>query len=209
MDILNKNKIIQDLNFQNLLTVSKILFNIEHFICYGTLLGITRGKKIIYGDDDVDLLINYKFKKKVLRKMKSYKIFKLNKKVTNKYFAQFTRKKNEIITRVDFYFYINNPKNSYVIEKHNFLSNFKDPKFSIHFPKKFIFPIKKDKNHKIISLPKRPEKLCQFLYGTDWKRPLKKNISYRMEIVNNKPLLIKRSYLGSITRWFKSQLSLI
>ncbi len=204
-----KNKNFQNINFQNLITVSNVLSKIEHFICYGTLLGMTRDKNIIHGDDDVDLLINYKYKKKVLKKMIYLKSFKINKKVSNKFFVQYIKKNTSHASYVDFYFYINNPKNSYVIEKHNFLSNFKDPKFSIHFPKKFIFPIKKDKNHKIISLPKRPEKLCQFLYGTDWKRPLKKNISYRMEIVNNKPLLIKRSYLGSITRWFKSQLSLI
>ena len=80
--------------------------------------------------------------------------------------------------------------------------------FAIHFPKKFIFPIKKDKYYKTICLPNKQEKLCQFLYGLDWKIPLKKNISYRMEIVNNKPLLIKRSFLGSITRWLKSQLSI-
>ena len=95
-----------------------------------------------------------------------------------------------------------------LFEKHNFLSNFKDPKFSIHFPKKFIFPTKKDKYYKIVSLPKKPEMMCHFLYGVEWKTPLKKNISYRMEIVDNKPLLIKRSFLGSLTRWFKTKLSI-
>ena len=198
----------QNVNFQNLLAISKILYKIEHFICYGTLLGMTRDNKIIPGDDDVDLLINYKYKTKVLKKMILNKSFKINKKVSNKFFVQYIKEDKNITSFVDFYFYINNPKNKYIIEKHNFLSNFQDPKFSIHFPKKFIFPIKKDKYHKIISLPKKPEKLCQFLYGVGWKIPLKKNISYRMEIVNNKPLLIKRSFLGSITRWFKTKLSI-
>ena len=39
-----KNKFFQNLNYKNLLLISKILINIEHFICYGTLLGITRDK---------------------------------------------------------------------------------------------------------------------------------------------------------------------
>ena len=60
----------------------------------------------------------------------------------------------------------------------------------------------------IVSLPKKPEMMCQFLYGVEWNTPLKKNISYRMEIVDNKPLLIKRSFLGSLTRWFKTKLSI-
>ena len=169
---------------------------------------MTRDNKIIPGDDDVDLLINYKYKNNVLKKMISNKSFKINKKVSNKFFVQYVNEDIGITSFVDFYFYINSPKKNYIIEKHNFLSNFKDPKFSIHFPKKFIFPIKKDKYYKRVSLPKRPEKMCQFLYGTEWKTPLKKNISYRMEIVNNKPLLIKRSFLGSITRWFKTKLSI-
>tara|TARA_B100000579_G_C22637368_1_gene759693 strand:- start:44 stop:670 length:627 start_codon:yes stop_codon:yes gene_type:complete len=207
MHVSYKKKIIQDLNFQNLLTVSKVFSNIEYFICYGTLLGLTRSKKIIYGDDDVDLLINYKFKKKAIRKMNMLKIFKLNKKVSNKYFAQFINKKNEFITYVDFYFYINKSNHDFIIEKHNFLSNPNDPNFSIHFPKKIIFPIKNDKKFKNICIPNKPKDLCKFLYGYNWKTPLKKNIGYRMEIVNNKPLLIKRSLLGSLTRWLKKKLS--
>tara|TARA_B100000029_G_scaffold266316_1_gene262279 strand:- start:2394 stop:3020 length:627 start_codon:yes stop_codon:yes gene_type:complete len=208
MYISYKKKIIQDLNFQNLLTVSKIFSDIEHFVCYGTLLGLTRNKKIIYGDDDVDLLINYKFKKKALRKMNMHENFILNKKVCNKYFAQFINKKNEFLTYIDFYFYTDKSNQDFIIEKHNFLSNPGDPNFSIHFPKKIIFPIKREGSFKSICIPSKPKNLCKFLYGDDWKKPLKKNISYRMEIVNNKPLLIKRSFLGSITRWFKNKLSI-
>ena len=207
MYISYKKKIIQNLNFQNLLKISKIFSGIEHFVCYGTLLGLTRNNKIIYGDDDVDLLINFKFKKKVLRGMNMHKTFKINKKVCNKYFAQFINKKNEFITYVDFYFYTNKSKQDFIIEKHNFLSNPNDPNYSIHFPKKIIFPIKKHRKYKNICIPNKPENLCRFLYGDEWKIPLKKNISYRMEIVNNKPLLIKRSFLGSVTRWFKKKIS--
>ena len=203
MYISDRNKIIQDLNLQNLLKISKIISGIEHFVCFGTLLGLTRNKKIIYGDDDVDILINYKSKKKVLRKMNLYKTFKLNKKVSNKYFVQFSNKKKEFTTYIDFYFYTKKSNENFIVEKHNFLSNPNDPNFSIHIPKKIIFPIKKDKTFKNICIPRKPEKLCKFLYGDDWKIPLKKNISYRMEIINNKPLLIKRSFLGSVTRWFK------
>jgi len=200
-----KNKNFQDLNFNNLLTISKIFYKIEHFICYGTLLGITRDKNIIKGDDDVDFLINYKNKNKVLKKMKSFKSFKLNKKVTNKFFLQFIKTDQGLKTFVDFYFYINNTNKNYIIEKHNFLSNIKNPKFAIHIPKKIIFPIKKDKNLKIISIPNKPKELCKFLYGDSWKTPLKKNFGYRMEIVNHKPLLIKRSYAGTLTRQFKKK----
>ena len=117
---------LQKLNFQNLKSVSNIIKNLEHFIFYGSLLGIIRDQNIIKNDDDVDFLINYKLKKKVLDKMKLYTSFKLNEKVSNKYFIQFTKRKNNLITFIDFYFYIKDPKKNYIIEKHNFLSNIND-----------------------------------------------------------------------------------
>ena len=88
----SKNK-LQKLNFQNLKSVSNIIKNLEHFIFYGSLLGIIRDQNIIKNDDDVDFLINYKLKKKVLDKMKFDNSFKLNEKISNKYFIQFTKKK--------------------------------------------------------------------------------------------------------------------
>ena len=53
---------LQKLNYQNLMTVSPLLKNIEYFIFYGTLLGIIRGNNIIKGDDDIDFLVNYNLK---------------------------------------------------------------------------------------------------------------------------------------------------
>ena len=61
----DKNK-LQELNFQNLISVSPLLKNIEYFIFYGTLLGIIRENNIIKGDDDIDFLVNHKFKKTLL-----------------------------------------------------------------------------------------------------------------------------------------------
>jgi len=42
---------LQKLNLQNLIFVSNLIKNIEHFIFYGTLLGIIREKNIIKGDE--------------------------------------------------------------------------------------------------------------------------------------------------------------
>ena len=88
-----KKETLQNLNFENLTIVSKILRNIEHFIFYGTLLGIIRDHNIIKTDDDIDILENNKFKVLVLKKMKLNNSFKLNKKVSNNYFVQFVKKK--------------------------------------------------------------------------------------------------------------------
>jgi len=205
--MIKQNK-LQNLNFQNLIFISKIIKDIEHFIFYGSLLGIIRDQNIIKNDDDVDFLINHKFKKVVLKKMKLNSSFKLNKKVSNEYFNQFIKKENNLISFVDFYFYIKDKKKKYIIEKHNFLSNINDEKFEIHIPNKLIFPIIKDKTYKIFNIPKNSKAICKFLYGDTWSKPLKKNTGYRMEIQNNKPLIVRRGYLGSLTRLLKEKLNI-
>ena len=200
---MNKQDKLQNLNFENLTLISKILKKIEHFVFYGTLLGLTRDKNIIKGDDDIDFLINLKFKKLILKKMKLNNKFKLNKKVSNNYFVQFIRTKEKMFSFVDFYFYIKDSKKNYIIEKHNFLSNISDKRYALHIPNKLIFPITKDKKFNTINVPNNSKAACKFIYGISWLKPLKKNTGYRVEVLNNRPLIIKRSYFGSLTRKIK------
>ena len=182
---------------------SKVLKKYSPFIFYGTLLGITREKNLIKNDDDVDVLVDFKYKKKVISKLNKVKNFKMNKNISNKYFIQFINNKDNVKTFIDFYFYINNKNKKYIIEKHNWLSTINSKNHEIHIPKKLVFPLKKIKGFQDIFFPNQGQKLCSFLYGDSWRSPLKKNTGYRMEIVNNRPKLIKRSFLGSITRSIK------
>ena len=183
--------------------ISKLLEKYSPFIFYGTLLGITRERSLIKNDDDVDILVDFKYKKKVISKLNKVKNFRVNKKIANTYFVQFINNKKNVKTFIDFYFYINNKDKKYIIEKHNWLSTINSKAHEIHIPKKLIFPLKKIKGFQNIFFPNQCQKLCSFLYGASWKSPLKKNTGYRMEIVNNRPKLIKRSFLGSITRLIK------
>jgi hypothetical protein len=80
------------------------------------------------------------------------------------------------------------------------LGNIEDKRFALHFPKKMIFPIMKGKR---FNLPNKPKIACLYIYGKTWSTPLSKNTNYRPEIINNKPVLIRRSFLGSLTRKFK------
>ena len=182
-------------NLNNLIFISKILKKFENFIFYGTLLGFVRDRNIIEGDDDVDILVNIKHKKKVLKAIKKQKYFKINQKKSNFYFIQLINRADNISTFVDLYFYVSDPKKKYIEEKHNFLSSVNLPSHSIHVPKKMIFPIKKNKKHLHINFPRMPRQLCKFLYGKEWITPMKKNSGYRMEIINHKPKLIKKVWL--------------
>ena len=196
---------LQKLNFQNLISISTLIKDIEYFIFYGTLLGIVRENNVIKGDDDIDFMVDYKSKKKLLKKMTLNKTFKINKKVSNDYFVQYIKKNKELNTFVDFYFYVKDSRNSYIIDKHNWMGNTKDKRFALHFPKKLIFPIVKSKK---FNMPKNPKAACVYIYGKTWSTPLTKNTNYRPEVVNNKPVLIRRSYLGSLTRKFKDILNI-
>tara|TARA_Y100001970_G_scaffold88358_1_gene111532 strand:+ start:693 stop:1307 length:615 start_codon:yes stop_codon:yes gene_type:complete len=201
-------KRIKEQNLKNLISISKMLKTIQHFVFYGTLLGLTRENDIIDGDDDVDFLVDIKDKKKLIKIMTKSKSFQLNKKNSNKYFIQYSLKRNNLETFIDFYFYQNKFSKNYIIERHNFLSNISNPNYALHIPKQNIFPIMKNKKFKLVCMPKHPEKMCEYLYGQNWKTPLKKNTGYRMEIVNNKPMLIKRSFIGYLTREIKKKLDL-
>ena len=45
-------------NFLNLKFFSKIISKIEHFVFFGTLLGLVRDGNLIEGDDDIDFYVN-------------------------------------------------------------------------------------------------------------------------------------------------------
>ena len=192
----------QKINLENLILISKILRDFENFVFYGTLLGLTRNNTIIKNDDDIDFLIDIKLKDAVLSKILSFTDFKINKTVENEYFVQFVSFKSNIKTFVDFYFYVDENKD-YIIEKHNWLSFVTSDKHSLHIPKKLIFPLKKSLELDFVKLPNKQSELCEFLYGSSWLKPLKKNSEYRIEIINNKPKLIKRSFVGGLNRKIK------
>ena len=185
-----KSKFIQNINLENLIFISNELKEFNPFVYFGTLLGLTRENNILKDDDDIDLCLNSKFRENVIKKLNNLNNFKINYKVCNKYFVQLTRTKNNINTFVDLYFYIDH--DNYIEEKHNF------------FASNLIFPLLKSKKYKNINLPNQSKDLCKFFYGEGWEKPMKKNSDYRFEIIDHKPILIKRSFFGSITRSLKN-----
>ena len=92
--------------FQNYLKTSIILF------FFGTLLGITRGRDLIEGDDDIDILAPIEHRKLIIHKINNIDGFKVNfDKDCNKsdYFLQIESSVNNRNSLIDFYFYENNP----------------------------------------------------------------------------------------------------
>lgn len=140
--------------------------NISIIPFYGTLLGIVRENNFIKNDDDVDILIDYKyydFCKKIILD-RGFKIIEDAKNNT----IQVIENKDD---KYDIYYYTY--ESDYVYIKVH------DQK--IH--KKYIFPLKEIffKNVKV-NLPNDSEKILKFLYGNDWKIPQSKKSPFHTEL---------------------------
>ena len=182
-------------NRANLVLVSKLLEDIDHFVFFGTLLGLTRELDLIDGDDDIDILAPIEKRDVVIQKISSVDSFKINfYKQCNKskYFLQVDSSVNHRSSLIDFYFYENKPDDDFVVDRWNFLGKYENTKFGMCIPKKLIFPLVQEEffNQKI-KLPACKELLCEWLYGESWRTPRMKNVSYVIRIIENRPLLIK------------------
>jgi hypothetical protein len=182
-------------NRTNLVLISKLLEDVDHFVFFGTLLGLTRELDLIEGDDDIDILVPLEKRDLAIQKISSVDSFKINfDKKCNKfdYFLQVDSSVNGRSSLVDFYFYENKPDDDYIIDRWNFLGKCENSKFSLHIPKKLIFPLVQEEFFcQKIKLPACRELICEWLYGNSWRTPRLKNVSYIMRIIGNRPRLIK------------------
>jgi|TARA_B110000977_G_C10880981_1_gene417485 phosphorylcholine metabolism protein LicD len=179
-------------NENNLIYFSKLFINVEYFIFFGTLLGITRDKGLIDGDDDIDFYVNLKDRFKLIENLKNNNIevdltLSVNK---NNYFLQIKRVFNKKILITDFYFYETDIEKNFIIERWNFEGGTHDTSKYLRIPKIFIFPLKKILFKSVeIFIPKESELTCEFLYGINWKKKLKKDKEYTIKVINGKPYL--------------------
>ena len=194
--IKDKNiKVIE--NEENLFFFTNILKKIEHFIFFGTLLGVVRDKSLIEGDDDIDFYVNIKDKDKLLQILTDENInvdltLPMNK---SGYFIQVYRKINGKTLTIDFYFYETNIEKNYIIERWNLEGGTHIQSKHLKIPENFIYPIKQiNFKGKQISIPAKEELICEFIYGKNWKNKMKKNEDYTIKVINGLPklYLIKR-----------------
>ena len=188
---ISKNISVEE-NENNLIYFSKLFINVEYFIFFGTLLGITRDKGLIDGDDDIDFYVNLKDRFKLIENLKNNNIevdltLSVNK---NNHFLQIKRVFNKKILITDFYFYETDIEKNFIIERWNFEGGTHDASKYLRIPKIFIFPLKKILFKSVeIFIPKESELTCEFLYGINLKKKLKKDKEYTIKVINGKPYL--------------------
>ena len=190
----------QHLNSKNLTDFSNLFAEIEHFIFFGTLLGIHREGDVLQKDDDIDFYIDITLRDKVINILEENNIYVDYDDWPNlsKNFLQIKKVHDGILTYIDIYFFENTNKD-YIQEKWNFFGNLEDPSCNLHIPKHLIFPIEKHKyKDGYIYLPAKPENICKFLYGKNWRKPLSKKYAYKISLIFNKPLIFS-GRLGAIS----------
>ena len=139
---LSTNISLED-NEKNLFFFLDFFKNIEYFIFFGTLLGITRDNGLIDGDDDIDFYVNLKDRNKLIQNLRNNNIdidltLSVNK---NDHFLQIKRIVDNKVLISDFYFYEDNIEKNFIIEKWNFEGGTDDKTKYLRIPKIFIYPV--------------------------------------------------------------------
>ncbi len=179
-----------ELNRKNLIDVSNLLKGIEHFVFFGTLLGLVRDGNIIPHDDDVDFYVPIEQRAAVIERLKATD-FVIEEGVfpnLTDYFLQAYRVTGGVKTYVDFYLYQSNSVEDFIVDRWNYHGRPDDDSMHIHIPKSLIYPLKTARFFDCdIAMPANGDALCTFLYGADWRTPLRKNTEYSVIINNNTP----------------------
>ncbi len=183
-----------ELNRNNLRDIFARLDGVEAFIFFGTLLGCVRDGDIIPHDDDIDIYVNARDRRRLLAALEDSG-FEVKLHPERKWY-QFWRKplvvqairvQGGVLTYADFYLY-DDRSADYLVDRWNFQGLWRDPDTTIHVPKALIFPLQDAEMQGIsLRIPAQPEKVCAYLYGPSWRTPVRKGEGYTMEIVDNRP----------------------
>lgn len=197
---------IKSLEYGLLLFSKKLLENkVEHFIFFGTLLGIVRGGQPIDGDDDIDFYVN-KQNYDLICDIVLTLGFDID-------FSVYPNHTGDIIQangfidgieiRVDFYFYDALSDENFILERWNFTAEPNNVDNLLKVPKPLIFPLANTnyQGHEIY-IPQFPEIICEFLYGINWKTPQKKGVDYKTIISGGRPLRISSKGMRPISSFF-------
>jgi hypothetical protein len=173
-------------NLKNLEYIVDYLSHLDYFLFFGTLLGYYREGNILPEDDDVDIYVDIKHRDELIGILQQSE-FSIR--INNPYFLQGHRILEGINTYFDFYLYETDDTKDYISERWNIAGDTRNADRFLHTPKDMVFPIGWGSIGDIkVKIPHDVSECCRFLYGDKYKTPLKKDVEYRSEVVNNKPI---------------------
>ena len=169
--------------------------NIEHFVFFGTLLGLTREGRPIAGDSDVDFYVNKKDFNLLCNFLTDIGVeldFENHPYHERDLFININGTLNETEKiDVDFYIYDATSDTNFLLERWNFMAQPNNEELVLKVPKPLVYPIEfKTYLGQKIAVPHCPEIICEFLYGIEWRIPQKKVIDYDIIIKGGRPLRV-------------------
>ncbi|MDA8654792.1 hypothetical protein N9M50_06705 [Alphaproteobacteria bacterium] len=172
-----------------------IMGDVEYFVFFGTLLGLTRDGIPIENDDDIDCYVNVSHQSKLIDNLTEHGI-EIDQRLpwnrTEHFFQVFLQTDMNKIA-VDFYFYDTHIDGDYIWEKWNFHGSPSENRTWMKIPKPFIFPIQHETFENIIvPVPNKKKLTCEWLYGSSWKTPKKKKLEYQINVFSGRPIMFER-----------------
>ena len=181
--------------------VSEALKQVEHFVFFGTLLGLVRDGAPITGDDDVDVYVDVSNRHAALAALKRHGVhieLRLERNSTE-HFCQFEGEISGREVRLDLYFF--SREDEHISEAWNFIGRPEHSQNHMRVPNSLIFPISQvEFQGNTVNCPSNAEGVCEFLYGSEWRTPKRKDRQYEMEIICGAPSLVKINYFVYLKR---------
>lgn len=172
----------------------KILEGIEHFVFFGTLLGLTREGRPISGDDDIDYYVKKSEQDLLLSRLSSMGI-QIDRSVPwnkSRDFFQIFLQTDSTETAVDFYFYENDANRDYIWDRWNFSGTPDKQSTWMKTPSPFIFPLQIETFDSVTTfVPNKKKLTCEWLYGSSWQTPKKKKLQYQIKVIAGKPMMFE------------------
>lgn len=190
------NPSVED-NIQSLTLLAEAMVEIDYFIFFGTLLGLTREGAPIKGDDDVDFYVNTKDRDALITKLNELDIeIELDFPNNTQHFLNVQKDFGDHKLSADFYFFDAETDDDYLLERWNFNGDHTNPRNTLKLPKIFVYPIAVEiYRNTPLKLPNHTNLVNEFLYGPDWRIPIKKDVEYISRVAGGRPiLLIKDQY---------------
>lgn len=186
-----KTAVSREVNQENLAYFCKILEGIEHFVFFGTMLGLERDGAVIEGDDDIDFYVPAKERHLLIARLAEHGVFiDCNEEPNNTpYFLQARRLIGQCEVLADFYLF-EDAGCGVLTDRWNFQGKVEYYDTALHVPCDLIYPLqKRDIFGNQVNLPNDARALCEFLYGPKWHQRLQKGTAYRTLIWHHKPLV--------------------
>lgn len=200
---LDNKKPIDDATLNNAFDyVIQIIKDVEYSIFFGTLLGIIRENSLLKNDDDIDFLVDYKNKQKIITLLlKSDLKLDLNKPVNSgEYFIQAEFNNKDKVCLIDFYFYELTPKQKVLLKSIGGPYQ-EDKKQWMYMTKNTILPFTDSLfNNMKIKIPNEPTKVLRYLYGRKWNKRIEKK-DYLLYFFMNKPRIIKSKIIAEFLKF--------